>query len=428
MDDKTPNYMIHTCLQKGCSWAAVSSLEGITARIGVEQGHLFREQMHHEQMTVSVVFDHRLGTSGVTTTQPGSSVEDLIEMAMRAASFNPRRPTWPPGNPSEPLAKKELQPISEAPIDEWTDWLMAEEQQIRQAFDCDLYGLVIGLESWNMTFCDANRHGQYGSRSTSITGLAQPKKSALGATPTPFHYQGIEPGVSLVPLLAHQRFSERLRYHAATEMLALPGQVKLSAFATAQLVSFVAQAFNGEIILRQISFLKPQDLGRPIWCATISLTDEPLADGAPRQLWFDAEGTPGRPRYLIRAGVFCGALCNQIVEQSGNLGTAGNAYYCSPEYTIGIAPSNLRLIINDDCCTNEPDACIEEFGGQTILDIASGTLNGTAHGYVTQSSARHPVVFPVRTSINRLLADIRPASLPEWHGAISAPAVMAWLK
>lgn len=145
MDDKTSYSIVHTCLQKGCSWAAVSSLAGITARVGLEQGHLFREQLRHAQMTVSVVFDHRLGTSGVTTTQPGSSVEDLIEMAMRAASFNPRRPTWPPGNLSEPLAKKELQPSSEVPIDEWTDWLMAEEQQIRQAFDCDLYSLVFGL-------------------------------------------------------------------------------------------------------------------------------------------------------------------------------------------------------------------------------------------------------------------------------------------
>lgn len=279
-----------------------------------------------------------------------------------------------------------------------------------------------------MTFCDANRHGQYGWRGTFVTGLAQPEKSTMGAAPTPFYFQGIEPGVSLVALLAHQRFPDRLRYHATTKMLALPGRVKLSAFATAQLVSFIAQAFNGEIILRQMSFLKPHDLGRPIWCTTISLTDEPLADGAPRQLWFDAEGMPGELKYLIRDGVFCGALCNQLVEQNGNLGAAGNAYYCPPDYTIGIAPSNLRLSVNDDCCTDEPDAYIEEFGGQTILDIASGTLNGTAHGYITQSSARHPAVFPMHTSINQLLADIRPASLPEWHGAISAPAVVVRLK
>lgn len=143
-----------------------------------------------------------------------------------------------------------------------------------------------------------------------------------------------------------------------------------------------------------------------------------------RHLLFDAEGVLAEKKYLINEGVLVGVLCDIATQSELGVGRPGNAYRVPPDHEIRISPSNTVMKIRGHH-GDRYSACVEDLGTQSGLNPTTGILSGIAIGYKVTTSGKTPAMFQLKIDVNKLLADVLPASDPVWIGSTFVPSFIA---
>lgn len=422
MSDRFLEAVVKECLIRECSEAEASLQTGVSLRAGLELGTPIKEYVNHVHLGVRVSMNGRLGSAIISTVE-GLSAEAVAEIAIRSALANPIRHGLP-----RAFAVNQILPHNDAragrgetSLNEASEWIETEAEAVRQAFRCQLLSLMFGYERWQFALCNSNEvHGCYTSALSHVAGFAQ-SSSTGHVHPTFFLCHRIMPGDSINSALSDNDFAERLWYNSAKSVEDLKGRIKFSPMASAQFISLITHAFSGDNILHKKSFLRKEQIGKPLWSKSISLIDDPVVVEGNLCLPFDAEGIPGERKYLVSKGAMVGALCDIAAQARLGHGKPGNSRRMPPDHTIRIAPSNLIMEIDGDQA-EDYDVYIGDLGAQSMVDLATGVLSGMATGYRLRIDEKIPVMFPLGLHVGQMLANVFPASEPVWIGSVCAPA------
>ena len=423
MEDRFLEDIVSNCLRMGCSEAEASVRTGVSARVGPEQTIRIKEQVSHTHLSVRVLRDGKLGSASGSAIN-STSAEVLSEMAVRSALSNPVLHYPPQIYTDNALPEKGNSITKEAlPLDTWIDWIENEALLIGQTFDCQLHSLLFGYEAWGVTFFNSKGIiGRYQADRSMVTGLTQPDPR-YSRQPTFLMCHGVMPGTNLVNILAEDHFTARLWCSTARSVENLKGRVRFSPIAAAQLLSLMAQAFNGQNILHRRSFLRQEQFNKQVGNPALSIVDDPVAPGSAAQIPFDAEGVLAKRKYLIKKGVFVNALCDTSTWAVIGFGSPGNAHLVPPNFETRITPSNLMIEPSGQDAEEDYAHYVEYLGGQSLIDMGTGILSGVATGYSVTASKKIPMMFRLGLDVDAIFAGMKPTSTPEWVGSVCVPAL-----
>ena len=428
--------LIEKCSERGCSNVEASLQKGFSVRVGLEQDNIITYFIEHNFIHLRTMLDGKLGCVTISASK-NLSLDAIADITVSSAIANPyryRKAQYFFTNRTLPFDVDKEKKIMYSDFDNndllinaWIAWIKTEAKKISQNFKCQLLSLLFTYEFEEFVFLNSNgTKGRYSLNNSHVGGAVQLNLSTRQQIVS-FSFNGLKYGDKIFEILDEQNFSDRLRYHSATQFEELKGRVKFSKIASAQLISSIAQAFNGELAVINNSFLKKEDIGKKIWNDNINIIDDPIAKEGKLFIPFDNEGMPASRKFLVSQGVPREFLCDILTQMKLGDGSPGNGYRKPPDYLIRIYPSNLILEVNGDI-EEDYDLYVGELGYQTVFNASSGLLNGVVFGYKINSSGKVPVMFHLGIHINQIFSKILPASSPEWIGTNFVPEFLAIIR
>jgi PmbA protein len=201
--------------------------------------------------------------------------------------------------------------------------------------------------------------------------------------------------------------------------------------ASAELLEVLVPSFLASQVAKGKSMLAGK-IGRRLAAESVTVADDPLdPDGAGAEP-FDGEGTPGRRRELISAGILRGFLADAFWGRKIGTGTTGSCRRPGAKQPPAVGVSNLCIAPG----TVSPDALIgaagngillTEFLGIHTADPVSGDFSVGASGIRISNGALDGPLhgFAVSGNILALLATVEGAGGDfRWFGNIGTPSLL----
>ena len=137
------------------------------------------------------------------------------------------------------------------------------------------------------------------------------------------------------------------------------------------LLATFAGVFSGESARKGMSLLKGRE-GEIIASECVTLTDDPLLDGAPASAPFDSEGVACFTKDIIKNGKFITLLHNRVTAKEAGTVTTANASKGGLAGKVSVAPSNLFINASD----KTPDDLYAEAGDGLLITSLMGMHSG----------------------------------------------------
>lgn len=259
-------------------------------------------------------------------------LRSLVEETLEIASLQPVDPDWPGVAPEAAVADTDFSDPS-------TEMATPEDRAaVVAAFvDADRGTLAAGYCDTEVgTVAFANSRGQAVSGKSSratIDGIHQTRESAGSAHQTSRAFADLD-GAAAGELAVERTVMGKNAYDIK------PGEyeVVLAPEAVGTIAIFLGDyGFNGKQVAEGQSFV---DLGAEQFDASLTITDDPLADGA-LGVPFDTEGIPRRTVDLVRDGVTIGVVHDR--RSARKLGSSSTGHGAPGSATYGPIPLAMRI-------------------------------------------------------------------------------------
>lgn len=145
------------------------------------------------------------------------------------------------------------------------------------------------------------------------------------------------------------------------------------------LLSCFLSMFSGEAVIKKVCLLDGK-IGEQVFGKNITITDEPMLDGAYRNYSFDDEGVATKRTCVVENGVLKTYLHNLKTATMLNAEPTGNGFK-GGDGNVSVTPTNL-VVANDDISFDD-----------MIKDITDGI-------FVTSMMGQHAGVNPVSGAFN----------------------------
>ncbi|GBR76491.1 peptidase PmbA [Candidatus Termititenax persephonae] len=241
--------------------------------------------------------------------------------------------------------------------------------------------------------------------------------------------------------VAPQKINPRLIGRQAAErairrLAAVPAQtgrydIVLIPSVARDFLSVLSQLFSAENILRRKSLLCGK-LGRRVASPQVTLLDNPFLPSLGGSYLYDGEGTPARPRVLLRRGVLQDFYYDHISALKSGQKSGGNALRGSIFSEPGIGPSNLYF--QPGVLTQRQllrgiarGALIEQIMGLHTADPISGEFSFGASGQLIQDGRLAAPIkdMAIAGNLQDLLRSIKACGKDlEFSGHYGSPSVL----
>ncbi|HEV2364799.1 MAG TPA: TldD/PmbA family protein [Caulobacteraceae bacterium] len=196
----------------------------------------------------------------------------------------------------------------------------------------------------------------------------------------------------------------------------------------ASLLSALVGAVSGPAVARGVSFLKDK-LGKPVFAAGVTITDDPHRPRGLGSAPFDDEGVANRAMSIIEDGVLTSWLLNSSSARQLRLETTGHASraLASPP---GVGPSNLTLMPGD----RDLGALMADAGDGVLVSSMFGpSLNANTGDWSVGCQGfwfeRGQLAYPlteitIAGNLRDIYARLVPGSDLEFRRAVNAPSIL----
>ncbi len=380
--------------------------------------------------------DGKMGYASTELFEQGE-LRDLVRRAMDNARYIEREDAAPIFKGSEHYAELNLPEHHEMNAAEVKAMVLDMQAQVYAAHEAVTDGTQSAVFSQQTEIYLCNSHGLELSNRVGINGLYVMPILRIGEESDEAFAFAECSDTEKVANLAKDATAKAAAKFGAGSVASGKYNVVLAGSEMRSILSVFASAFSARNAQLGLSLLAGKE-GQKIAADCVSITDDPMREGAPMQTHFDGEGVATYKKDIVKDGVLCTLLYDLSTAAKAGVASTGNGMRGSYASQVNVAPFNFGICagtLSEDELIAKAENGIYITGVKGLhagADATTGDFSIESEGFLIENGVKTSYVrsFTIAGNFFELLKNVDSLSdkvdwgLPGGFTLFGSPAVL----